>query len=297
MSETEVASSPTGFRLSVSRDGRGYKFIKALYKKKVSFISLVILILIICSCIFAPIIAPYDPYVGEITQRLLPIGTEGHLLGTDEQGRDILSRILYGGRMSLFSGVFPVLIATVIGLALGVTAGYLGKGINAIIMRTLDIFYSFPAVLLAIGISAAIGQGMQSIIIALAVVFVPPIARVAETAVKSVKVEEYIEAAKSSGASSFKVIRYFVLKNIFSKVFVYSTTQIGISLLFASGLSFLGLGVSPPEPEWGIMLNNLKSQIYINPILTVVPGIFIFLSAITINLASDGIRDALEDMK
>lgn len=272
-------------------------FWDAFYQHRLAFVSLIVLLIIIGSSAFAPLIAPYDPLTGEVTKRLLPVGTTGHILGTDEQGRDILSRILYGGRLSLFAGVMPVLIAAGIGGFLGVTAGYFGGLLNTVIMRTLDIFYSFPAVLLAIGISSALGQGIGNIIIAIAIVFIPPVARIAESAVKGVRAEEFIEAAKSSGAGSFAIIRYHILMNIFSKIFVYCTTQISISLVLASGLSFLGLGVSPPNPEWGIMLNNLKQQIFINPLVTVIPGAFIFISALTINLVADGLRDALEAKK
>lgn len=272
-------------------------FWDAFYRNRLAFISLIVLLIIIGSSALAPLLAPYDPLTGEVTKRLLPIGTQGHILGTDEQGRDILSRILYGGRLSLFAGVMPVLIAAGIGGFLGVTAGYFGGLLNTVIMRTLDIFYSFPAVLLAIGISSALGQGIGNIIIAIAIVFIPPVARIAESAVKGVRAEEFIEAAKSSGAGSFAIIRYHILMNIFSKIFVYCTTQISISLVLASGLSFLGLGVSPPDPEWGIMLNNLKQQIFINPLVTVIPGAFIFFSALTINLVADGLRDALEAKK
>lgn len=282
------------FARKPKEDSRLRMFWDAFYRNRLAFISLVVLLVIIGSSALAPLIAPYDPLTGEVTQRLLPIGTQGHFLGTDEQGRDILSRILYGGRLSLFAGVMPVLIAAGIGGFLGVTAGYFGGLLNTLIMRTLDIFYSFPAVLLAIGISSALGQGIGNIIIAIAIVFIPPVARIAESAVKGVRAEEFIEAAKSSGAGSFSIIRYHILMNIFSKIFVYCTTQISISLVLASGLSFLGLGVSPPDPEWGIMLNNLKQQIFINPVVTVIPGAFIFISALTINLVADGLRDALE---
>ncbi|TDF92513.1 ABC transporter permease [Paenibacillus piri] len=296
-SNTGAAAKKTLFVIKPREESQLLMFWEAFYRNKVAFISLIILLFIIVSSIFAPIIAPYDPLAGKVTDRLLPLGTTGHFLGTDEQGRDIWTRILYGGRLSLFAGIMPVLIAACIGGFLGVTAGYFGGLLNTLIMRTLDIFYSFPAVLLAVGISSALGQGIDNIIIAISIVFIPPVARIAESAVKGVRTEEFIEAAKSSGAGSFTIIRYHIVMNIFSKVFVYSTTQISISLVLASGLSFLGLGVSPPAAEWGIMLNNLKQQIFINPMVTVIPGFFIFLSALTINLVSDGLRDALEAKK
>ncbi|CAI9394717.1 ABC transporter permease [Niallia sp. JL1B1071] len=275
-------------------DSTTKKVIRVFCKNRIAFVSFIVLLIIIFSCLLAPLIAQYDPLEGEITDRLLVIGSEGHILGTDEQGRDMLTRILYGGRLSLLAGIVPVLIAGFIGSFLGIVAGYFGGVLNTIIMRTLDIFYAFPAILLAIGISAALGQGINNIIIAISIVFIPPVARIAESAVKGVREEEFIEAAKSSGARNFSIIRYHIIMNVFSRLFVYCTTQISISLVLASGLSFLGLGVSPPNPEWGIMLNNLKQQIFINPLLTIIPGLFIFITALAINLVSDGLRDALE---
>ncbi|PKG24353.1 ABC transporter permease [Niallia nealsonii] len=275
-------------------DSRLRNIIRVYGENRTALVSFIVLCIVVVSCLLAPVVAPYSPLEGNINERLLVIGSEGHILGTDEQGRDMLSRILYGGRLSLLAGLVPVLVAGFIGSFLGIAAGYFGGIINTIIMRTLDIFYAFPAVLLAIGISAALGQGIDNIIIAISIVFIPPVARIAESAVKEVREEEFIEAAKSSGAKSFSIIRYHIIMNIFSKLFVYCTTQISISLVLASGLSFLGLGVSPPTPEWGIMLNNLKQQIFINPILAVIPGLFIFITALAINLVADGLRDALE---
>lgn len=291
---TGQLSNPVILNKEEKEDSRFKEFSRRFIKNRPAFLSLILLAIIVISTILAPIIAPYDPYEGDIMNRLQVLGAEGHILGTDEQGRDILSRILYGGQLSLLAGVLPVLIAGLIGGFLGVAAGYFGGMINTIIMRTLDIFYAFPAILLAIGISAALGQGIDNIIIAISIVFIPPVARIAESAVKEVREEEFIEAAKTTGAKSFSIIRYHILMNIFSRVFVYCTTQISISLVLASGLSFLGLGVSPPTAEWGVMLNNLKEQIFINPLVTVIPGLFIFISALTINLVADGFRDALE---
>lgn len=266
----------------------------AFCQKKAALIALIVLMIIVLACILAPVVSPYSPYAGNLKDRLLPIGSAGHLLGTDEQGRDLFARILYGGRISLISGIVPVMLAVLIGGGLGIIAGYWGKFINVIIMRTLDIMYSFPAILLAIGISAVLGSGISNIMISATIVFIPPIARMTESAVLEVRKEEYIEAARSSGAGTLMLIRYHVLPNIFSKIFVFSTTQIGICLLFASSLSFLGLGVSPPTPEWGFMLNNLKQLIFIDPILTVVPGVFIFLTSLSLNMVSDALSDVME---
>ncbi|WP_168123039.1 ABC transporter permease [Paenibacillus sp. HB172176] len=266
----------------------------AFLRRKTAVAASVILLIIVLSCLAAPLLTAYDPYEGEVSERLLPIGSPSHLLGTDEQGRDLLSRILYGGRYSLLSGIAPILMAVVIGGGLGIIAGYFKGILNTVIMRSLDIVYSFPAILLAIGISASLGPGMSNIIISATIVFIPPIARIAETAVKEVGKEEYIEAAVSSGASSGLIIRFHIIKNIFNRLFVYSTTQIGICLILASGLSFLGLGVAPPTPEWGFMLNNLKQVIFIDPIVTIVPGLFIFLTSLSMNVFSDALSDVLD---
>ncbi|MDI4649525.1 ABC transporter permease [Cohnella hashimotonis] len=266
----------------------------AFARRKIALAALFVLLVIVFACLLAPWVAPYDPSAGEVTDRLQKLGAPGHILGTDEQGRDILSRVLYGGRLSLLSGVLPVLLASILGGGLGIAAGYFGGWTNTIIMRALDIVFSFPAILLAIGISAALGPGITNIIISATVVFIPPIARIAESAVKEVRKEEFIEAARSSGASALLIIRAHILRNIFAKVFVFATSLIGVCLMVASGLSFLGLGVSPPTPEWGFMLNNLKQLIFINPAVTIVPGAFIFLTSLSLNLVSDALSDALE---
>jgi ABC-type dipeptide/oligopeptide/nickel transport systems, permease components len=278
----------------VKEPSRARELWQAFCKRKMALAALIVLMVILIGCLAAPWTAPYDPYEGAVKDRLLPIGTPGHLLGTDEQGRDLLSRILYGGRLSLLSGFAPVLLAVLIGGGLGIAAGYFGRLVNMVIMRSLDIVYSFPAILLAIGISASLGPGISNVIISATVVFIPPIARIAETAVKEVRKEEYIEAAISSGASHSLVIRFHIFKNIFNRLFVYSTTQIGICLMLASGLSFLGLGVAPPTPEWGFMLNNLKQVIFIDPIVTIVPGVFIFITSLAMNLVSDALSDVLD---
>jgi peptide/nickel transport system permease protein len=270
------------------------KALLAFCKNKIALVSFIVLLCIVLSVIFAGIISPYDPYEGAVINRLFPIGSPGHILGTDEQGRDMLSRILYGGRLTMTAGFIPVIVAAIAGGCLGVLAGYLGGITNILIMRILDIFYAFPAVILSIGISAALGQGIMNIIIAISIVFIPPVARVTETAVRRVRSLEFIEAAKSSGANSFAIMWYHILPNIFSQIFVFSSTQISLSIVIAAGLSFLGLGVAPPTPEWGIILNSIKQLIFVDPILTIIPGFFLFLTALTVNLVSDGIRDVLQ---
>ena len=253
-----------------------------------------VLLLIISAAVFAPWLAPADPYKASMLQRLLPIGSEGHLLGTDELGRDMVTRLMYGGRISLLMGVIPVLAAFVIGTSIGLFAGYMGGKMNMIIMRVLDVFYAFPSVLLAVAISGALGPGMSNSLIALTLIFVPQVVRVAESVTTQVRKLDYIEAARMSGAGAFSIIRVHVLGNVLGPVFVYSTGLLSVSMILASGLSFLGLGVKPPEPEWGLMLNTLRSAIYINPWLAALPGVLIFITSIAFNLLADSVRSAMD---
>lgn len=253
-----------------------------------------VLLLIVGAAVFAPWLAPADPYKASMLKRLLPIGSADFLLGTDELGRDMLSRLMHGGRLSLLMGVVPVLAAFGIGTAIGLFAGYIGGRVNMAIMRVLDIFYAFPSVLLAVAISGALGPGMSNSLLALTLVFVPQVVRVAESVTTQVRQLDYIEAARMSGASAFSIIRVHVLGNVLGPVFVYATGLLSVSMILASGLSFLGLGVKPPEPEWGLMLNTLRSAIYVNPWIAALPGALIFMTSIAFNLLADSVRSAMD---
>ena len=256
--------------------------------------ALVVILLIVAVAIFAPWIAPQDPYKGMTLRRLRPPGTDGHPLGTDELGRDMLSRLIYGARLSLFMGVTPVFLALVVGSAIGITAGYVGGWVNSILMRTIDIFFAFPSVLLAIALSGAMGAGIANGLISLTVVFIPPIARVAESVTTSVRSHDYVDAARASGAGALSIIRHHVLGNVLGPIFVYAMSLIAVSMILASGLSFLGLGVKPPEPEWGLMLNTLRTALYTQPLLCALPGLMIFVTSISFNLLTDGLRSAMD---
>jgi peptide/nickel transport system permease protein len=260
----------------------------------VSVACALILSAIVLSAVFAPYLGLADPYLGSMVRRLKPIGTLGYLLGTDELGRDMLARLIYGGRLSLFIGLTPVALAFVIGGTLGLIAGYAGGFLNQIIMRTADIFYAFPSVLLAIAISGALGGGIANSLVSLTIVFIPPILRISESVTTSVRSLDFVDAARASGASAATIMRVHILGNVLGPVFVYATSLISVCMILASGLSFLGLGTKPPEPEWGLMLNTLRTAIYINPGVAVLPGVMIFIVSITFNLLSDGLRSALD---
>lgn len=265
-----------------------------LRRDPVAMVALGILVLLILMAIFAPYLAPYDPAKGSVIRRLKPIGTPGYILGTDELGRDMLSRLIYGARLSLLMGVIPVPIAFVIGSAIGIIAGYAGGLTNTLIMRTVDVFYAFPSVLLAVALSGALGSGLTNALVSLTVVFIPQIARVAESVTTQVRKLDYVDAARASGAPAFTIVRIHILGNVLGPIFVFATSLISVSMILASGLSFLGLGVRPPDAEWGLMLNTLRTAIYTNPFVAALPGVMIFITSICFNLFSDGLRTAMD---
>jgi peptide/nickel transport system permease protein len=251
-------------------------------------------LLLILMAIFAPWLAPNDPLQGMTLRRLKPPGTEGYPLGTDELGRDMLSRLIYGARISLFMGIVPVFCALFIGAFIGVTAGYAGGWLNTVLMRTIDVFFAFPSVLLAVAMAGALGPGIFNGMLALTLVFIPPIARVAESVTTSVRSLDYVEAARASGAGAMLIIRKHVLGNVLGPIFVYAMSLIAVSMILASGLSFLGLGVKPPQPDWGLMLNTLRTALYTQPLLCALPGAMIFITSISFNLMTDGLRSAMD---
>ena len=253
-----------------------------------------VVIALILVAVFAPLLAPQDPYQGMTLRRLKPPGTEGFPLGTDELGRDMLSRLLYGGRISLTMGVLPVFFALLLGSFIGITAGYAGGWTNTILMRSIDVFFAFPSVLLAIALSGAMGAGIGNALLSLTLVFIPPIARVAESVTTGVRSRDYVEAARASGASALVIVRKHVLGNVLGPIFVYAMSLIAVSMILASGLSFLGLGVRPPEPDWGLMLNTLRTAMYTQPLLCALPGVMIFITSIAFNLLTDGLRSAMD---
>jgi peptide/nickel transport system permease protein len=300
MADTTATSvriaSPLGAVAELPVKSRSYwsGVLGKLRHDRVTLVCASILVLIVLSAIFAPLIVEADPYKTSMLRRLQAVGSPGHLLGTDELGRDMIARLIYGGRLSLLNGTLPVINALLIGGLLGVTAGFLGGRINMLIMRTIDVFYAFPSVLLAIAISGALGAGMTNAIVALTIVFIPPIARVSEAVTTSVRNLDFVEAARASGARSWTIIRVHILGNVLGPIFIYATGLISVAIILSSGLSFLGLGVKPPEPEWGLMLNTLRQSIWVNPVVAALPGTMIFMTSICFNLMSDGLRSAMD---
>lgn len=260
----------------------------------VSMTCLAVLTLIVGACALAPLLTSHDPAVGSVVNRLKPVGTPGHILGTDELGRDMLTRLLYGGRTSLIMGAVPVALALLVGGSLGMIAGFVGGRVNAVIMRSVDVVFAFPSILLAVAIAGAMGAGIVNALIALTIVLIPPLVRVTEAATTQVRRLDYVEAARASGAGAFIILRVHVMGNVLGPVLVYAASQLSVAIIMAAGLSFIGLGAKPPTPEWGLMLNTLRGAIYSQPLLAALPGVFIFAVSLSFNLLSDGLRQAME---
>lgn len=249
---------------------------------------------IVLVAVFAPLLAPYAPNVGQTARRLEGFGARGHLLGTDGQGRDVLSRLIWGTRLSLLTGFIPVGVAAAIGTTLGVTAGLANRRVHGVIMRTLDVFYAFPAVLLAITIAASLGSGISNAILALTVILIPPVARVAETETARLRHADFLEAARASGATWRAIAFRQVMPNVGPAITVYCTTLVGLSIVYAAGLGFLGLGVAPPTAEWGLMISDARQYILNAPAIALAPAIAIMLASTVFNVFGDGLRRVLD---
>ena len=266
----------------------------ALKRDKLAMAGGIFIILVSLVSILAPWISPYDPYEAETSLRLGPIGTPGHPLGLDGQGRDILTRLMWGGRVSIPIALVPVTVSTFISLILGLIAGYFKGFTGELIMRLLDVFYAFPTVMLAIAIAGIMGPGMNNVMLSICIVLVPYITRVVYTTTLVVSEEEFVEAARASGASDLQIVFDQILPNVLSPIIVYGTTTMGLQIVFAAGLSFLGLGVQPPVADWGIMTSSGRDVLQIAPHVSTVPGVFLLLVALSFNLLGDGLRDALD---
>ncbi len=243
--------------------------------------------------LFAPLIAPHDPFHNDLSKTLLRPGPK-HLLGTDELGRDILSRIIYGARISILEGLVSVLLAMSIGVPIGIVSGYVGGKVDTVMMRLIDILLAFPGVLLAVAIISILGPSLTNAMISVGIYTVPIFARLARGSTLSVKEEPFIEACRAIGISHFQILIRHVFPNISAHLFVMATLRVGISILTASSLSFLGLGAQPPSPEWGAMLSNGRNYLLIAPHLVIFPGLAIILLVLGINLLQDGLRLALD---
>jgi ABC-type dipeptide/oligopeptide/nickel transport system permease subunit len=264
-----------------------------LIQNKAAVVGMVIIILLILIALFGKFLEPYDPNVGELSQSL-QAPSSAHILGTDEQGRDILSRVIDGTKISLRVGITAVAFALSIGTVLGAVAGYYGKKVDMIIMRFMDIILAFPSMLLAIAFMAALGKGIDKAIIAISIVTIPEYARIVRGSILSIKESEFVQAAKVIGNSDAAIIFKHILPNVISPIVVRATLGISSAILDTAALGFLGLGVQPPAAEWGSMLGSGRTYFFNAPHIVVFPGIAITITVLAFNLFGDGLRDALD---
>lgn len=267
--------------------------IQRFKKNKRAMIGLYITSLFVIVAIFAPWISPYNPFEYNM-KALLQAPSLSHPFGTDQFGRDVLSRIIHGSRISLMIGIVGVGISIIVGVTLGTIAGYFGGILDSIIMRIMDILLAFPGFLLALAIISILGPSMVNVMIAIGIFSIPTFARIMRSSVISIKYKEFIEATKSLGGSHLFIIIKHVIPNCIAPIIVLSTMRIATAILTAAGLSFLGLGAQPPSPEWGAMLNEGREYIRAASHLSTIPGLMIMLVVLGFNMLGDGLRDALD---
>ena len=268
----------------------------AFARDRAALLAAAILLCLAALALLAPLVAPYDPADADNALRFAPPLTPGHPLGTDQQGRDMLSRLVWGGRVSLLVGVLPTLLASVFGMSLGIVAGWSRGLVDMLVMRVLDVVFAFPLVLLAIVIAGVLRPGMGTEVLAITVVLVPYLARVARTATIGVVKMPFIEAACAAGGSSPVILARYVLPNVVSPIVVYATTLMGLMIVVGSGLSFLGLGVQPPVADWGGMVADGRVVLRRAAHVTVEPGLLILAVSLAFNFMGDGLRDALDPL-
>ncbi len=262
-------------------------------KQKSAMVAGIFILFLVFIAIFAPLIAPYDPYATDYTQAMMPPSAQ-HWAGTDIYGRDILTRIIYGTRISLSVGVSSVTIGAIVGVTLGLISGFFGGFLDEIIMRSADVLFAFPGILLAIAVVAILGPGLVNVVVAVAIFSIPTFARIVRSNTLSIKESLYVRAARSMGASNNRIMFVHIMPGTLSGAIVYFTMRIGTSILTASSLSFLGLGAQPPSPEWGAMLAESRDYIGVADHLTIFPGIAIFLTVLAFNIFGDGLRAAFD---
>ncbi len=277
-----------------SRAGQTWLSWLRFRRNPLAMIGLGISVALILMSIFAPLLAPYDPIAQSLPDRLLPPLTPGHWMGTDDFGRDIYSRILYGSRITLDIVLLVILTAPVVGLIIGTVAGYFGGWVDAVLMRITDIFLAFPKLILALALVAVLGPGMVNAVLAIAVTSWPPYARVARAETLTVRNSDYIAATRLQGASSLRLIWGHVMPMCLPSVIIRVTLDMAGVILTAAGLGFLGLGVQPPLPEWGLMISAGRKFLFEQWWVATMPGLAIFIVSLGFNLLGDGLRDVLD---
>ena len=290
------AEAPKSASVAFSFRGRSLtaEALRRLRRDKMAVAGAILLLAAASVSLLAPLLAPHDPIETNLSQRLLSPGTAGYLLGTDQLGRDMLSRLIWGGRISLLIGFSAVMLAMGLGVIVGLLAGYFSGKTDTVVMRFIDILMAFPAILLAITIVASLGPGLRNSMIAVSIVGIPYYARIVRGSVLSLREQEFIQAARVIGGSHRRIITRHLFPNTLAPLIVAATLDVGWFIMAAAGLSFLGLGAQPPTPEWGVMLSEGRQFIRNAPHLSILPGTAIFLVVLALNFLGDGLRDALD---
>ncbi|MGE5573650.1 MAG: ABC transporter permease [Bacillota bacterium] len=270
------------------------RFGRVFARHRLGVLGVVMVALFVGAAVFAPLVAPYDPYTMDLANTNQPPGSPGHLLGTDNFGRDILSRLVHGSRISLLIGVVVVSIASALGTCLGLVSGYYGGWVDQAVMRMVEVFYSFPFLILVIAVMALFGPSIFNVMWVLGVVSWPMYARLVRAQVLSLKTTDLVQAARATGCGDARIMFKHVLPNVLTPVIVSATLGIPSAILSSAALGFLGFGVQPPTPEWGAMVSEGKDFILLNPNLIVWPGFCIFLVVLSFNFVGDALRDALD---
>ena len=284
--------SPTSRRQA--RLGQAWLAWLRIQRNRLAMAGLIIVALLLLTAAFAPWIAPHDPFAQNLGNRLKPPGTPGYLLGTDDFGRDILTRIIYGSRITLYIIGLVAVTAPVMGLLIGTVAGYFGGWIDAVLMRLTDIFLAFPKLILALALVAVLGPGIENAVLAIALTAWPPYARVARAETLTIRNSDYIAAIRLQGASASRIILGHVVPMCLPSVVIRVTLDMAGVILIAAGLGFLGLGVQPPQPEWGLMISSGRKFLFEQWWVATMPGLAIFIVSLGFNLLGDGLRDVLD---
>jgi peptide/nickel transport system permease protein len=294
MTLTEWLRDPNPTSRRQARAGQAWLGWLRLRRNPLAMIGLAIVALLLLVAAFAPLLAPHDPIAQDLSRRLLPPGTPGNWLGTDDFGRDILSRIIYGSRITLYIVAMVALTAPLFGLLVGTVAGYFGGWTDEILMRITDIFLAFPKLILALALVAVLGPGMENAVMAIALTAWPPYARVSRAETLTVRSADYIAAVRLQGAGSGRVIWGHVMPMCLPSVIIRVTLDMAGVILIAAGLGFLGLGVQPPLPEWGLMISAGRKFLFEQWWVATMPGLAIFIVSLGFNLLGDGLRDVLD---
>lgn len=296
-----IAEGRSGPRIVVSvgparspdAGARRWLFLRRAASARLAAVGAVVVLAVLLAAVFAPLISPYDPLKQDLSAALAPPGP-AHILGTDNNGRDVLARVIWGSRVSLIAGLVSVGIALVAGCGIGLAAGYWRGSVDGVLMRLIDAVLSFPALVLALALGAVLGAGLSGVLIALGVVYTPTFARLTRGQVLTVRTREYVQAARVLGAADWWIMQRHVLPNSVTPIVVQASLSIGFAILAEASLSFLGLGIQPPEPSWGSMINAGRGYLQQAPWLVFGPGAALFVTVLGLNFVGDAIRDALD---